>query len=482
MKWIWLTLFIAAPVLVSIPAAAQDMMVITEEYPPLSYSRDGSLSGVSVEIVREILRRLDQPDAIMMMPWARGYHLLKTKANVILFSTTRTKEREDLFHWVGPLCAARNGFYRKKGSDIQIDSLEDARKVASIATYKDDAREQMLKSLGFDNLDSSNSAESNLKKLISGRVDLWFYDNLGIPYVAKQTGVDLADLELALAVDEVSLYIAISKQTPAEIVERWRVAFESMQQDGTFLSISKKWLHPSSIPKITSSALGVTKQSIPLKIYTEDSPPANYARNGKPAGMAVEIVTEILNRLGKDATIEIVPWARGYRMALNRPNVALFSTTRLPQREKLFKWVGPLYIQQWGFYAKKGSNIRINSLDDAKKVGSIGTYLNDAKEQFLTKKGFTNLITTNKNTSNIRHLLNGNIDLWVSSDFNVPYLAHQAGVSPDQLELVFAFKRVENYIAFSNRTQDETIAAWRQAFAAMQRDGSFERIVSKTYP
>jgi polar amino acid transport system substrate-binding protein len=340
----------------------------------------------------------------------------------------------------------------------------------------------MLKSLGFDNLDSSNSAESNLKKLISGRVDLWFYDNLGIPYVAKQTGVDLADLELALAVDEVSLYIAISKQTPAEIVERWRVAFESMQQDGTFLSISKKWLHPSSIPKITSSALGVTKQSIPLKIYTEDSPPANYARNGKPAGMAVEIVTEILNRLGKDATIEIVPWARGYRMALNRPNVALFSTTRLPQREKLFKWVGPLYIQQWGFYAKKGSNIRINSLDDAKKVGSIGTYLNDAKEQFLTKKGFTNLITTNKNTSNIRHLLNGNIDLWVSSDFNVPYLAHQAGVSPDQLELVFAFKRVENYIAFSNRTQDETIAAWRQAFAAMQRDGSFERIVSKTYP
>jgi polar amino acid transport system substrate-binding protein len=115
-------------------------------------------------------------------------------------------------------------------------------------------------------------------------------------------------------------------------------------------------------------------------------------------------------------------------------------------------------------------------------VGSIGTYLNDAKEQFLTKKGFTNLITTNKNTSNIRHLLNGNIDLWVSSDFNVPYLAHQAGVSPDQLELVFAFKRVENYIAFSNRTQDETIAAWRQAFAAMQRDGSFERIVSKTYP
>jgi polar amino acid transport system substrate-binding protein len=340
----------------------------------------------------------------------------------------------------------------------------------------------MLRSLGFENLDSSNSAESNLKKLISGRVDLWFYDNLGIPFVAESVGVNLADLELVLAVDEVSLYIAISKQTPAETVERWRVVFENMHRDGTFLSISKKWLHASSIPKIKPSISGAKKQSIPLKIFTEDSPPANYARNGKPAGMAVDIVTEILNRLGKEATIEIVPWARGYRMALKRPNVALFSTTRLPQREKLFKWVGPLYIQRWGFYAKKGSKIKINSLEDAKKVGSIGTYLNDAKQQFLTKKGFTNLITTNKNTSNIRHLLKGDIDLWVSSDFNVPYLAHQAGVSPDQLELVFAFKNVENYIAFSNRTQDATIAAWRRVFAAMQRDGTFDRIASKPYP
>ena len=155
--------------------------------------------------------------------------------------------------------------------------------------------------------------------------------------------------------------------------------------------------------------------------------------------MAVEIVTEILHRLGERADIEIVPWARGYSLALDRPNVVLFSTTRLPQREKLFKWVGPLYTQRWGFYAKNGSNLSISSLEDGKKVGSIGTYLNDAKEQFLKDKGFANLVTTNKNTSNIRHLINGDIDLWVSSDFNMPYLAQQAGVSVQQLELVFTF-------------------------------------------
>ncbi len=106
--------------LLSFPAAAQEMMILTEEYPPLSYSANGTITGASVEIVREILRRIDEPNTIKILPWACGYNLLKTKANVVLFSTTRTKERENLFHWVGPLCIARNGFYRKKGSGIRI--------------------------------------------------------------------------------------------------------------------------------------------------------------------------------------------------------------------------------------------------------------------------------------------------------------------------------------------------------------------------
>jgi polar amino acid transport system substrate-binding protein len=78
---------------------------------------EGKITGSSAEVVREILRRLNQPDNITILPWARGYHLLKSRPNVVLFSTTRTKERENLFHWVGPLCTSRIGFYKKKICD-----------------------------------------------------------------------------------------------------------------------------------------------------------------------------------------------------------------------------------------------------------------------------------------------------------------------------------------------------------------------------
>jgi polar amino acid transport system substrate-binding protein len=249
---------------VSLPATAQDLMIFTEQYPPLSYLEKGRLTGSSVEVVREILRRLNQPDKIEILPWARAYNLLKTQPNVVLFSTTRIKEREDLFHWIGPLCVARNGFYQKKGSSIRIDSLMDAKRVGSIATYKEDAREHLLKSWGFTNLDSSKSAISNLKKLMSGRVDLWFYDNLGMPSVAKQAGVDPADLELVLAVDEVSLYIAISKQTSHAVVKTWQKALQAMKEDGTFYSISKNWLPQKAFDTIN---LDGTYEKLTNKAY-----------------------------------------------------------------------------------------------------------------------------------------------------------------------------------------------------------------------
>lgn len=482
MNRILIHFFVICSLLLSIPSVGQELQIFTEEYPPINYLEEGGITGSSVNVVREMLRRLNQPDNIKMLSWARGYNLLMTKPNVVLFSTARTKERENLFHWVGPLCIGRNGFYRKQGSGVRIDSLEDAKKVGSIATYKDDVREQMLISWGFTNLDSSKSAKSNLKKLMSGRVDLWFYDSIGMLSVAEQVGVRPTDLELVLPVDEASAYIAFSKQTSKEIVTKWQTTLQAMKDDGVFYAISKKWLPENCLPDLQPVALNESIHSLPLKIFTEDSPPANYSKNGKPAGMSVEIVREILNRLGEKVEIEIVPWARGYSIALSRPNVALFSTTRLPQREKLFKWVGPIYTQQWGFYSKKGSGLQINSLDEAKKVNSIGTYLNDAKEQFLKKKGFVNLITTNKNINNIRHLLKGDIDLWVSSDFNMPYLAWQAGINPDQLELAFSFRNVENYIAFSSNTPDAVITAWQLALDAIKREGTYVRLIKKRYP
>ena len=74
--------------------------------------------------------------------------------------------------------------------------------------------------------------------------------------------------------------------------------------------------------------------------------------------------------------------------------------------------------------------------------------------------------------------MQGNIDLWVSSDFNMPFQVQQAGVNPDQLELVYPFRKVKNYIALSIQTPDDLIRKWQQTLDELKKDGTYARIRS----
>lgn len=456
--------------------SAEDLQILTEINPPLNFEKGGRPAGFSVEIVREILKRLKRKDAIRLTPWARGLQMLDTQPNVVLFSTARTPERETRYQWVGPLCIVHWYFFARADSPIQISRLEDARQVRAIATYRNDAKERYLRLRGFTNLNSSNSPQSNLKKLMCGRVDLWLHPNIGVPLIARNQGVDPDEIKMVLPVASVNLYIAFSKKTPATEVTLWQQTLDEIKKDGTFTIVSQRWLHPENLPS------DVRPENSPLSIYTENSPPGNYQEKGVLKGFAVDVVREIQRRLNRNDTIFTVPWARGYHLALTQANTALFSTTRLAQRESLFKWAGPLYSQHWGFYAKKGRNLRITSLEDAQKINRIGTYRNDAKEQFLKSLGFDNLVSSNKNVSNVKHLLRGDIDLWVSSDFNMYYIAGQAGVDPASIELVFPFRKVKNYIAFSRQTPDAVVTAWQKTLGAIKKDGTYDRLRARWLP
>lgn len=457
-----------------VPAA--ELHILTEENPPLNFEKDGQPAGFSVEIVREILRRLNHSEPIRLTPWARGLQMLDTQPNVVLFSTARTPERDARYQWVGPLCIMHWCFFARADAPVTLSRLEDARQVRAIATYRNDAKERYLRIRGFTNLDSSNSPQSNLKKLMSGRVDLWLHPNVGVPLIARKENIAPDKLKMILPVTSVNLYIAFSKKTPPSVVTRWQQVLDEIKKDGTFTTLAQHWLPMENFPS------DVRPANTLLALYTENSPPGNYTEKGVLKGFAVDVVHEIQRRLKRSDPISTVPWARGYHLAMTQPNTALFSTTRLAQRESLFQWVGPLYDQHWGFYAKKSRGLRIASLEDAKKSHRIGTYRNDAKEQFLKSLGFKNLVSSNKNVSNVIHLLRGNIDLWVSSDFNMHYIAGQAGVDPADIALVFPFRQVENYIAFSRQTHKDVVTAWQKALDTLKKDGTYDRLRTKWLP
>ena len=224
------------------PTEAATITILTEEVPPFNFVQEGKVTGLSAEVAKEIMRRLKVEYPINVLPWVRAYHTVQSMPDVLIFTLARTSEREGLFRWVGTVFTNEYYFYRRKGTDIEAASLDEAGKVASIGVYRDDVRHQYLAAQGFTNLDMANTDEENYLKLHAGRVTLMVSSPRRLPELAAKTGIPANFLEPVLLLMKTDLCLAFSSQTTDEIFQPWARAFEELKIDGFLERERAKWL------------------------------------------------------------------------------------------------------------------------------------------------------------------------------------------------------------------------------------------------
>ena len=220
-----------------------------------------------------------------------------------------------------------------------------------------------------------------------------------------------------------------------------------------------------------------------LVLLTENFPPYNMAKNGKNFaqdenidGIATDIVREIFKRAGISYSLTLrFPWERVYKLALEKPGYGVFVMARLPDREKLFKWVGPIGPDDWIMLAKADSKITLETLNDARKY-KIGAYKGDAIAETLAKQGLQPIVVL-RDQDNARKLVNGQIDLWATGDPAGRYLARQEGVSG--LKTVLRFNSAELYLALNRGVPDETVAKLQAALDQMRKEGRVDEIMAQ---
>ncbi len=220
----------------NLAAGDDNLMIITEDYPPLNYVENNELKGPAVDIVRAIKDRIGTGAKIKVYPWARAYKYLETKKNTALFSTTRTKSREGHFKWVGPIAEKKIGLFALKDRSIKLKTLEDAKEYL-IGVQRGGVGMQYLTEQGYENFDASTTASANFKKLLKGRNDLWFSSNATVAGNAKKLNADLTAFELVLEVENTFMAIAFNKDTPDDVIARWQSAYEGLVKQGVIKDI-----------------------------------------------------------------------------------------------------------------------------------------------------------------------------------------------------------------------------------------------------
>ena len=218
-----------------------------------------------------------------------------------------------------------------------------------------------------------------------------------------------------------------------------------------------------------------------LRLLSEEFPPINFTEAGRPSGLAVEVVQGVLKRLGQTLDIEFQPWARAYREAQGREPMALFSAARIPERERLFQWAGPIVTFYSSFYARAGAG-RLKRFDDARQAGDVLVVRDWYTAQQLASEGFHNLRYVSDPTQGLRMLLAGRAPLFASERISMQGALASAGVDPASLEEVYTFASSDGYIAFSPGTPKRVVTAWQRQIDAMKRDGSFQAIYKRWLP
>jgi ABC-type amino acid transport substrate-binding protein len=127
--------------------------------------------------------------------------------------------------------------------------MDDAEKLNRIGAYLNDAREQYLLSLGFENIDSAVNEVNNLKKLSTGRIDAMIASPDNFAACCRTAGIDPQGFEEAYLVSEKELYITFSKEFDEAIFNEWLDALKDMYEDGTFEEIYLKWYPDARLPK-----------------------------------------------------------------------------------------------------------------------------------------------------------------------------------------------------------------------------------------
>ena len=229
--------------LLNISAANAKLGVFTVEEPPMSFTnKNGRVSGYSTSIVRTILAKANIQADIEIVPEARAIDMAKSNQEILLFSFSRTPNREDDFYWIGELYRKDWMIYSLNSTPHHIKTIDDLRELEAIGVVRGDVREEWLLNKGFDNLVSLTHHQQSVQMLLKQRLPVIAYGSAGIISTCQTLTLNCKKIKPILKLHQSSAYLLLSK-TSMSLKHRakLRTAYKALLHSGQMMAITKRW-------------------------------------------------------------------------------------------------------------------------------------------------------------------------------------------------------------------------------------------------
>jgi polar amino acid transport system substrate-binding protein len=202
----------------SLAAAAQELIIVCEEYPPYEFLEDGQPRGLCVELVQEACQRLGREPVFRFMAWTQALEQVQSGQAQAIMSLYRTPEREAFLVFpTRPLAEERVATMVRKGSGVRVRGVADLAGLR-VGVNTGYAYGPLIDDLqGLDKVAAADPA-ALLRDLAEGRSDVALGNELTLTHVARQ--LRLAHLlENQRTLSAAPLFIGLAKAQGAQAQE-----------------------------------------------------------------------------------------------------------------------------------------------------------------------------------------------------------------------------------------------------------------------
>jgi len=200
--------------------------------------------GLSIEIVKAAFATQGYTFVHDFIPWARAVNEVKKGKIDILPDTWYTGERSGFLMFSNPYASNQVKFIKKAGDSFEYDGMESltGKKVGIILKYG--YGDKFMNAENFTR-DGVSDFVVNIKKLVSGRVDLTLEDEIVAKSIlSKKAPALLKQIEFtknAYSSNDLHVTCALANPRHEEIINAFNKGLELIKADGTLKGIFDRY-------------------------------------------------------------------------------------------------------------------------------------------------------------------------------------------------------------------------------------------------
>ncbi|CCO25502.1 substrate-binding periplasmic protein [Maridesulfovibrio hydrothermalis] len=229
-------------------SVADSAEVATDLWPPFRIAReDGSLSGIDIDLLALLGKRMHIEFTVERYPWARCLKYMKDGTRDFMTGIAKTAEREEyIIYSEIPYYACRPAFYSRAGRSWSVEKYEDLKGLRVGFTRNSAYFPKFDNDTGLKK-NAKNSEKQLLEMLTAGRLDIIIGTDCQVDYDITEKDLDAVIVKEPYVPDySVDLYIGVSKRS------RWRYRMKELNKvikelvdDGVVQRIARKYIKVS---------------------------------------------------------------------------------------------------------------------------------------------------------------------------------------------------------------------------------------------